>query len=79
MLRSVCITGPRESGSEQGRWTLEYLSGKTQLRQAGSGESGHKVLALGDAPTHDGDEFSSSISQHTLAKGTGFGQEEAKG
>lgn len=78
MLRSVCITGPRESGSEQGRWTLEYLSGKTQLRQAGSGESGHKVLALGDAPTHDGDEFSSSLASTPWPKAQGLARKRQK-
>ena len=60
---------------------MDYLSGKTQLLQAGWGEWGHRALAtvLGDAPTSGWDEISSTISQHALTEGTGFGQEEAKG
>lgn len=60
---------------------LGFLSGKMRLLQAGWGERGHSVLAtvLGDAPTSNRDELSCTISPHTLAKGTRFGQEEVKG
>lgn len=57
---------------------MEYLSGKTQLRQAGLGESGHKVLALGDAPTHDGDEFSSSLASTPWPKAQGLARKRQK-